>query len=295
MRRVTANDTIHAFREIFLRQGLPEQLVTDNGPQFTSLEFKSFLGTYGVRHILTPPYHPKSNGQAENFVRSMKQALRRAKCGREEDPLGTFLSKYRSSPHISTGKTPCDLLNKRPFRFKLDLVRPSTQDYSGQSSHSSPKRVTRSFVTMDKVWVKDPTRKHHWVKGVIISREGNVVYDVQLDGRKRRRVHADHLKSRVSSDVGSPNASLCSGRPREPGTIPLSLTMDINLRPQASSAPPALDVVFPQQPPGNSTAEPPRRYPIRQRRPPARYRFTALGGRNDVDNDDDRAMTERGS
>ncbi|XP_064468793.1 uncharacterized protein K02A2.6-like [Ornithodoros turicata] len=34
MRRVTANDTIKAFREIVLCQGLPEQLLTDNGPQF---------------------------------------------------------------------------------------------------------------------------------------------------------------------------------------------------------------------------------------------------------------------
>ncbi|XP_064470078.1 uncharacterized protein K02A2.6-like [Ornithodoros turicata] len=93
VRRQTVTDTTKAFQEIFLRQGTPEQLVTDNGPQFTSADFKSFLELRGISHILTPPYHPKSNGQAENFVRSLKQALRRAQAGKEEEPVGTFLAK----------------------------------------------------------------------------------------------------------------------------------------------------------------------------------------------------------
>jgi transposase InsO family protein len=71
--------TIEVLRTIFARNGIPSRVVTDNGSQFTSSEFQQFMGLNGIKHIKTTPYHPSSNGLAERFVQSFKQAMRASK------------------------------------------------------------------------------------------------------------------------------------------------------------------------------------------------------------------------
>ena len=57
--------------------GFPTTLVSDNGPQFTSKEFKVKMAKWGVNHLLTPPYHPASNGLAERAVGLVKDKLKK--------------------------------------------------------------------------------------------------------------------------------------------------------------------------------------------------------------------------
>ncbi|XP_061570024.1 uncharacterized protein K02A2.6-like [Cololabis saira] len=51
MTSTTTTKTIQVLRGLFSRYGLPEVLVSDNGPQFTSHEFDSFMKGNGVKHI----------------------------------------------------------------------------------------------------------------------------------------------------------------------------------------------------------------------------------------------------
>ena len=51
MKLTTTTATITELRRLFSRYGLPEQLVSDNGPQFASDEFQTFLKSIGVKHI----------------------------------------------------------------------------------------------------------------------------------------------------------------------------------------------------------------------------------------------------
>ena len=100
----TSSATIHELRCLFSSFGLPEQLVSDNGPQFTADEFKEFLKANHVKHIRSTPYHPSSNGAAERFVRTFKQALR---TGHHPEltfhqQLMSFLLSYRTTPHTTT-------------------------------------------------------------------------------------------------------------------------------------------------------------------------------------------------
>ena len=53
----TAQRTIIELRKIFAAYGLPEQLVSDNSPQFVSAEFASFLQMNGIKHIRCALYH----------------------------------------------------------------------------------------------------------------------------------------------------------------------------------------------------------------------------------------------
>eukprot|EP00253_Pinus_taeda_P036484 PITA_36484 len=50
------------FEEIFVRFGLPRELVTDGGPPFNSHGFKDTLQKYHIEHKMTTPYHPQANG-----------------------------------------------------------------------------------------------------------------------------------------------------------------------------------------------------------------------------------------
>ena len=77
MSTTVAEATISGLRLLFLRFGLPVQIVSDNGPQFTSHKFKVFLEKNGIKHTSSPPYHPASNGLAERHVQTFKHMFKK--------------------------------------------------------------------------------------------------------------------------------------------------------------------------------------------------------------------------
>ena len=129
MSTTTTERMLEVLRSTFARYGLPEHVVSDNGPQFTSTDFETFMKVNGIKHIKTAPYHPASNGEAERFVQTFKNSLKASK--NEEGSLNTKLSRfllmYRNMPNSTTGVSPAELFIKRPFRTRLDLLRPSLQ------------------------------------------------------------------------------------------------------------------------------------------------------------------------
>ena len=76
VKSTTRTNTINKLRLLFAYVGLPEEIVSDNGPQFSSHEFKDFTRQNGIKHTLVPPYHPQSNGFAERGVQIVKKALK---------------------------------------------------------------------------------------------------------------------------------------------------------------------------------------------------------------------------
>ncbi|KAL1470296.1 hypothetical protein MTO96_024362 [Rhipicephalus appendiculatus] len=64
----SAEATISCRRIMFANQGLPDVVVSDNGPAFTRELYSTFLKKNGVMRMLVPPYHPASNGAAERAV-----------------------------------------------------------------------------------------------------------------------------------------------------------------------------------------------------------------------------------
>ena len=121
----SASQTIEKLHTISIMHGLPITLVSDYGPPFSLAEFKGFVSYNGVIHRKVPPYHPSSNGLAENMVRSLKQALNKA-CRSDsiETKIAKFLAVYRSTPHSVTGRAPAELLLGRLPRTRLLLIHP---------------------------------------------------------------------------------------------------------------------------------------------------------------------------
>ena len=126
LQSTTVEKTIDELRQLFATYGIPEQIVSDNGSQFTSEPFAIFMKMNGIRHTLTAPYHPATNGLAERFVQSLKHGLKASLSSglSLSRRLCNFLMMYRSAVHSTTGVMPSSLFLNRELRSRFDLLRP---------------------------------------------------------------------------------------------------------------------------------------------------------------------------
>ena len=113
MPSITSEGTVAKLRDMFSRYGIQQQLVSDNGSQFTSEEFCKFMKANGIKHTLVAPYHPRSNGQAERFVQTFKQFFKAEDSDSIMQSLARFLFSYRTTPNSTTGQTPAELFLNR--------------------------------------------------------------------------------------------------------------------------------------------------------------------------------------
>ncbi|MGH7559010.1 MAG: IS3 family transposase [Gemmatimonadota bacterium] len=72
---MTANDVRLVVQEAVEHSGEKPRIVTDNGSQFTSRDFKQLVRIFDLEHIRIRTYHPESNGRVERFHRSTREAL----------------------------------------------------------------------------------------------------------------------------------------------------------------------------------------------------------------------------
>ena len=210
MTSITTEKTINELRLIFAQHGLPEEEVSDNGPQFVSNEFAEFMHKNRIKHTLTPPYHPlrhpQSNGAAERVVRVVKEALVKHvlvgnKSRSMKHRLADFLLRYRTTPHSTADAMPAELSMRRRLRTRLTLVKPDLaqtveskqnkqKEYKDFKSHQD-----RLFVENDIVRVRNTqasSNTERWILGRVVKVCGPRNYLVKI-GHKPRYVHVDHL------------------------------------------------------------------------------------------------------
>ncbi|EGT51773.1 hypothetical protein CAEBREN_12621 [Caenorhabditis brenneri] len=269
---ISTSSTVKLFQKVFSQFGVPETLVTDNGPQFASSAFNQFCVEQGITHVRSPPYHPQSNGQAERFVDSLKRALGKLKGeGTCDSALNLFLQSYRSTPCDSSPNqaTPAENFIGRPIRTFLNQLLPSVDPRPSDHNYTMEAQFNRQhgarakeFDAHDKVYVKDyrnlnaPT----WTSGIVIRRLGKTLYTVRVNGSAIWKRHANQLRKRgsLSQPEDTPMDLLEGPQNREE-----SETSDISHMPLSSPAP----VSSPVPPPPPTVV--PRRS-TRTTRPPSR-------------------------
>ena len=94
-------------KSIFSRHGIPEVLLTKNGPQYDSRDFTEFASHFGFSHTSSSPHFPQSNGYAERAVKTVKGCLKKSK-----DPYLALFS-YRATPLPWWNLSPAELLMGR--------------------------------------------------------------------------------------------------------------------------------------------------------------------------------------
>ena len=122
---------------------------------FSSIEFEFFLSRNGIKHILSPPYHPSSNGLAERNVQIFKRDMLKVKKGTIANRLAHVLFYNHITPNSTRELSPAELLQGRRLRSRLDLVKPDIQARieRKQYHHPTSKATGQSFSSGDMVYV----------------------------------------------------------------------------------------------------------------------------------------------
>jgi hypothetical protein len=280
MNSTTTTKTIEVLRHVFATHGIPSELVSDNGPQFISEEFKNFMKMNGVTHKRSPPYHPSTNGQAERFVQVLKNYLKTSKVTDPQRQLSTFLFSYRTTPHTVTGRPPSELLMKRQLRSRFDLIKPSLSDRMTKQNDghivSETHGKLRDLIPGQSVAIRRFRGPNKWVQGTVMQRLGPVSYIVDIDGYPNH-VHIDHM-IRAPDAVDSTTVEPVTEQTVDARTLEQIVTPTLVVESTSSSAvetPQANDIqtptkITPMLESSDKTSAVERRYPLRDRRPPMR-------------------------
>lgn len=185
----TTAATIAILDGLFASYGIPTTIVSDNGPQFTATEFKTFLQDSGVKyHKTTAPYHPATNGQAERYVQTTKDALKAMATTREslQQNINEFLRQYRKAPHTTTGQPPALLFLGRNIRTRIDLVRPDSMDTKVTEKQQAKFDTSfRTFKPKQIVYfLSGNPRIDKWVVGRIVTRLEDLHYEIDYQNKR---------------------------------------------------------------------------------------------------------------
>lgn len=125
----TARNLVH---EVFLKYGLPEIIVTDNGTNFISDTMKQVNKLFKIKKVFTTPYHPQSN-QIERFHRTLGTYMK-ALVQKEQHLWCEYLDfatfAYNSSHNITTGFSPFELVFGRRVRLPTEITKQTISTYN---------------------------------------------------------------------------------------------------------------------------------------------------------------------
>ena len=215
MTKTDSGETIKRLNSIFARFGLPLSITADNGPQFSSEEFREFCDTNNVKLISTTPYWPQQNGEVERQNRSLLKRLTISQATNADwvEELNKYLLMYRSSPHSTTKKTPSEMLFGYNIRDRLpSIFQPNDEDeetadrdriskekgklYADERRNAKPSPIAVG----DEVLVKKMTKTNKLTPNfdpkvfkVLKRKGGDVIVSSEESGVKYRR-HVSHLQ-----------------------------------------------------------------------------------------------------
>ena len=233
LRNTEAPTVINACKKTFARYGIPEQVQSDNGPQFTSSQFAQFSKTWGFNHTSSSPGHPKSNGKAEAAVKIVKRLMKRAK-----DPYLALL-EYRNTPTAGMTTSPIERLLQRETRSILPIGTdnkksvPITQVLKEKAAKkvTSQKSYNKSAADLKPLRIGSPVLvrdfnsvKQKWRAGKVIEQLSDRSYAILNDHSgnivRRNRVDVRSMESAQPEAGGSnitPGETNGDGRENVPG------------------------------------------------------------------------------
>ena len=112
------------FEDIFTRFGVPREIVTDQGTQFTSRLVQKLVDQYKIKHRKSTPYHSQANGQVESTNKVIEAILTKTVHLHRKDwveKLPEALWAYRTTWRNTTGHTPYELVYGKQVLLPIDF------------------------------------------------------------------------------------------------------------------------------------------------------------------------------
>ena len=130
LRNTSSKPVIKHLKEIFCRHCIPQNVMSDNRPQFTIQLYKQLANQFGFNRLYSSPIFPRSNGKAERTVQAIKQLITKVKA--DNTDINIVLLAYRNTKLYDMKASPAKLLMSRNLRSRI----PTTQNNFEAKSHT---------------------------------------------------------------------------------------------------------------------------------------------------------------
>ena len=194
----TSRAVINKLRKIFSQHGIPETVLSDNGPQYASDEFKKFAKQWEFKHITSSPLHSQPNGKVENAVGTCKMIMKKAESAKTDVYLPIL--HFRNTPTAETDSSPVQKLYARRTRTRLPVheehlrtatvpnARPKLEAAKAKQAHY----FNRGAKALHVLQPGESIRMHlpgatTCSQGKVICQAGPRSYRVECDGTQYRR------------------------------------------------------------------------------------------------------------
>ena len=200
----TTQGVSRVLKNLFSRYGIPDVVISDNGPQFLSSEFADFAQEWCFTHTTTSPYYPQSNGKEENAVKTIKKLF--TKCHQSGQSEFNALLDWRNTPTEGMGTSPAQrflghrcktllpntksLLNPR-YLVKKDVEELQAQKCRQKKYYNKHGRDMKPTKTGETVRMRLPGQAT-WSIGTCKAMVGPRSYEIQV-GNTTYRQNRRHL------------------------------------------------------------------------------------------------------
>ena len=138
MKSATAAECTEFLIEIFSRNGISRTIQSDQRSQFMGILVKGLCKRLGINQIRTAPYHTESDGTVESFHGTLVPILRKVSSKHLPWPDQVKFALYavRSTPNMSTGYAPFEIVHGRNLRSPLEVVLEEIETASNRNARA---------------------------------------------------------------------------------------------------------------------------------------------------------------
>ncbi|CAB3985538.1 Transposon Ty3-I Gag-Pol poly [Paramuricea clavata] len=158
-----ATGLIHCLRRIFVTFGIPDELATDGGPEFTATSTQDFLTSWGVHHRLSSVAYPHSNCRAEVGVKTVKRLITNNTGPNgtlDTDTLQIAILQYRKTPDPTTKLSPAECIFGRPIKDFIPITPGRYQPHpTWKDTLMTREQALRNRHMQTTEWLSEHTRR----------------------------------------------------------------------------------------------------------------------------------------